>query len=66
MNRLIETKDNTWTFIKIHLTYIEIAKQGIIPWCVENMQGRWTMAGGNKFGFEDGIDATAFSFKFGK
>jgi hypothetical protein len=66
MNRLIETKDNTWTFTSINLSYPEIAKQGIILWCIENMQGRWTMAGGNKFGFEEGMDATAFTFKFGK
>lgn len=65
MNELIRDKDTTWTFTHINIPYVEIAKRGIIMWCVENMGGRWTMLGGNKFGFESGEDATIFSMQFG-
>jgi len=34
-------------------------------WCVEHLEGRWTMLGGNKFGFEDPPDATMFKIQFG-
>lgn len=65
MNKLILDKEKTWTFTNINLPYHEIAKKGIVLWCVNNMQGRWTMLGGNRFGFEDGIDATMFKMQFG-
>lgn len=65
MNRLIMDKDTSWTFTSIHIPYTEIAKKGIILWCVENLEGRWTMLGGNKFGFEDATDATMFKIQFG-
>jgi hypothetical protein len=65
MNRLIMDKDTTWTFTSINLQFTEIAKTGIVMWCVNNLQGRWTMLGGNKFGFEDPMDATMFKIQFG-
>ena len=65
MNELIINKENSWTFTNIHIPYHEIAKRGIVMWCVENLQGRWTMLGGNKFGFEDGQDAVIFRMQFG-
>jgi hypothetical protein len=65
LNQLIQDKDTSWTFTRINLPYHEIAKQGIVIWCVENLEGRWTMLGGNKFGFEDGTDATMFKIQFG-
>ena len=65
LNRLIEEKEKEWTFTRLNLPYHEIAKQGIVIWCVENLEGRWTMLGGNKFGFEDGTDATMFKIQFG-
>jgi hypothetical protein len=65
LNNLIKDKEKTWTFTHINLPYHEIAKKGIILWCVENLEGRWTMLGGNKFGFEDANDALMFCIQFG-
>ena len=65
MNELIRHKDTSWTFTNLHLPYTEIAKNGIVMWCIDNLQGRWTMLGGNKFGFEDATDATMFKIQFG-
>jgi len=65
MNELIRDKETSWTFTSINLPYHEIAKRGIVIWCVTNLEGRWTMLGGNKFGFEDGTDATMFRMQFG-
>ncbi len=65
MNKLIKDKENSWTFTSINLPYHEIAKKGIVIWCVNNLEGRWTMLGGNKFGFEDPTDATMFRMQFG-
>lgn len=65
MNDLIRDKEKFWTFTSISLPYYEIAKKGIVIWCVENLQGRWTMLGGNKFGFEDASDALMFKIQFG-
>ena len=64
MNKLIQDKETSWTFTSINLPYHEIAKKGIVIWCVENLEGRWTMLGGNKFGFEDATDATIFRMHF--
>ena len=65
MNELILNKETAWTFTNLHIPYYEIAKQGIVLWCVENLEGRWTMLGGNKFGFEDANDALVFRMQFG-
>lgn len=65
MNKLILDKEKAWTFTNINLPYHEIARKGIVIWCVNNMQGRWTMLGGNRFGFEEGADATMFRMQFG-
>jgi len=65
MNELIRDKETSWTFTNINVPYHEIAKKGIVIWCVNNLRGRWTMLGGNKFGFEDGQDATMFRIQFG-
>jgi hypothetical protein len=65
MNELIKNKENSWTFTNINLSYPEIAKQGIVVWCENNLEGRWTMLGGNKFGFEDATDASMFRIQFG-
>ncbi len=65
MNELIREKEKSWTFTSINLPYHEIAKKGIVIWCVRNLEGRWTMLGGNKFGFEDATDATMFRMQFG-
>jgi len=65
MNELIKDKDTVWTFTHLNIPYHEIAKKGIVIWCVKNLEGRWTMLGGNKFGFEDGADATMFKIQFG-
>lgn len=65
MNKLIIDKENHWTFTSISLEYPEIAKKGIVMWCVNNMEGKWTMLGGNKFGFENPHDATMFKIQFG-
>lgn len=65
MNNLIRDKDTSWTFTHLGLPYHEIAKQGIVLWCVDNVLGRWTMLGGNKFAFEDAGDATVFRLQFG-
>jgi hypothetical protein len=65
MNKLIKDKDTSWTFTSIDLSYHEIARRGIVIWCVKNLEGRWTMLGGNKFGFEDAADATIFRMQFG-
>jgi hypothetical protein len=65
MNELIREKEKSWTFTHINLPYHVIAQKGIVIWCVENLEGKWTMLGGNKFGFEDGTDATVFRMQFG-
>lgn len=65
MNQLIMDKERSWTFTNIHIPYHEIAKKGIVLWCVENLESRWTMLGGNKFGFEDPADALMFKIQFG-
>lgn len=65
MNELINHTEKAWTFTHINIPYTEIAKKGIVLWCEKNMQGKWTMLGGNKFGFEDGEDATIFRMHFG-
>lgn len=64
MNKLIREKDTNWVFTHINIPYYEIAKRGIVMWCVENIESRWTMLGGNKFAFEDGQDATIFKIQF--
>lgn len=64
MNNIFKDKETGWTFTQINLSYEEISKQGIVMWCIENMQGRWTMLGGDKFGFEDAHDALNFKIKF--
>jgi hypothetical protein len=65
MNNLVKDKKTEWTFTHLNMEYIEIAKHGIVMWCIENLEGRWTMLGGNKFAFEDGEDATLFKIQFG-
>lgn len=65
MNELIRDKETKWTFTQLNIPYSEIARQGIVMWCVKHLEGRWTMLGGNKFGFEDGTDATMFKIQFG-
>lgn len=64
MNKLLVNKENGWTFTDLKMPYYEIAKRGIVMWCVNNLEGRWTMLGGNKFGFEHGEDATMFRMQF--
>ena len=55
-----------WTYTKLgNMSFEQIARQGIVIWCEENLDGRWTMLGGNEFGFEDGQDAMAFKLQFG-
>ncbi len=65
MNELIKDKTTIWTFTSINLKYHEIAEKGIVMWCVKNLEGRWTMCGGNKFAFEDAQDALMFKMQFG-
>lgn len=65
MNELIKDKDTVWTFTHINIPYPEIARKGIVMWCVNHIEGRWTMLGGNKFAFEDATDATMFRIQFG-
>lgn len=65
MNNLLRDKEAHWTFTHINIPYHEIAKQGIVLWCVEHLEGRWTMLGGNKFGFEESEDALMFRIQFG-
>lgn len=65
MNKLISDKDTSWTLTQLNISYSEIARLGIVMWCVNNLEGRWTMLGGNKFGFEDATDATIFKIQFG-
>lgn len=65
LSNVIQDKESPWTFTKINIPYYEIVKRGIIMWCIENIEGRWTMLGGNKFGFENGPDATIFKLQFG-
>jgi hypothetical protein len=65
MNDIFKSKETGWTFTQINLSYEEISKRGIVIWCVENMQDRWTMLGGSKFGFQDPTDALNFKIKFG-
>lgn len=65
LNKLILDKEKHWTFTNLSISYPEITRQGIVMWCVENLQGRWTMLGGNKFGFEEATDATMFKIQFG-
>ena len=65
MNKIFMDKETGWTYTYINMPYEEIAKRGIVMWCIANAQGRWTMLGGSKFGFEEGVDALNFKIKFG-
>lgn len=66
MNKVFLDKETEWTFTNLSsLTYEQIAKRGIVMWCNDNLEGRWTMLGGNKFGFEDTGDAMQFKIQFG-
>ena len=65
LNELILDKETEWTFTNLNIPYHTIAERGIVMWCVNNIEGRWTMLGGNKFGFEDAGDATMFKIHFG-
>lgn len=65
LNELVLDKTTDWTFIKINLTYPEIAQKGVVLWCNKNLEGKWTMISGNKFGFEDSTDALSFKLQFG-
>lgn len=64
MHQLVKEKEKAWTFTNINLPYNTIVARGIVMWCVNNLKGRWTMLGGNKFGFEDGADAMIFKIQF--
>lgn len=64
LNSLIRDKETTWIFTSLNLPYYEIAKRGIVLWCVSTLEGKWTMLGGNKFGFEDATDALMFKIQF--
>ena len=65
MNKIFMDKETGWTFTNVNLSYERIAKDGIVIWCTEHMRARWTMLGGNKFGFEDPTDALDFKLRFG-
>lgn len=65
MNKLVYDKETPWVFTSVNLPYEEIAKKGIVLWCHENLQCKWTMLGGSKFGFESGEEAVVFKFQFG-
>ncbi len=65
MNELVQGMGGEWTFTHLDVPYDEIAKAGIVLWCTENIHSKWTMLGGNKFGFEDSGDALTFKIKFG-
>ena len=65
LNKVFLDKNTEWTFTTLtSLTYEQIANEGIIMWCINNLEGRWTMLGGNKFGFEDAGDAMQFKLQF--
>lgn len=65
MNEIIQDKETAWTFTNLQLPFSMIAKKRIVMWCIENLESRWTMLGGNKFGFEDPHDALMFRMQFG-
>lgn len=65
MNKLIQNTGAAWTFTHLHIPYADIAKKGIVMWCINNLEGKWTMLGGNKFAFEDAGDALVFKIQFG-
>jgi hypothetical protein len=65
LNQLVKDKETHWTFTNIGYEYHEIASRGIVMWCMEHIEGRWTMLGGNKFGFESAEDALRFRIQFG-
>lgn len=65
MNKLVYDKETPWVFTKINSNYEKIAMDGIVLWCHQNLENRWTMLGGSKFGFESGEDAIMFKFQFG-
>jgi hypothetical protein len=66
MTDAFRDKTTDWVYTTLPaLTYEQIAGRGIVLWCEENLTGRWTMLGGNKFGFEDRGDAMSFKLHFG-
>lgn len=65
MNEMNLHKDIVWTCTHLNIPYYEIARRGIVMWCVDNLEAHWTMLGGNKFGFEDSTDALMFKIQFG-
>lgn len=66
MSDAFRDKTTDWIYTNLsQLTYEQIAGKGIVLWLEENMEGKWTMLGGNKFGFEDAGDAMRFKLHFG-
>lgn len=66
MHDAFRDKTTDWVYTSLtNMTYEEIARKGIVMWADQNLKGRWTMLGGNKFGFEDGGDAMSFKLQFG-
>lgn len=66
METAFKDKTTEWIYTSLDgMSFEEIARMGIVLWCAENLEGRWTMLGGNKFGFENGGDALAFKLMCG-
>lgn len=64
MKNLVYIENKNWTYTSLNLDYVEILRRGIIIWCTDNIKGRWTIIGKDKFGFEDAGDAIMFRMQF--
>lgn len=67
MDEAFKDKTTDWIYTQLDgMEFEEISRRGIVLWCEGNLVGRWTMLGGNEFGFEDGGDALAFKLMCGR
>lgn len=54
----------SWVIVEIDLLYDEISSAGIIKWCVDNLEGKWTILKPYVLAFEYGEEALLFKMKF--
>ncbi|BDR25773.1 hypothetical protein RVBP17_1840 [Pseudomonas phage sp. 30-3] len=62
---IFKNKNTEWTFVDLELDLSDIVNKSLVIWCDENVESKWTMLGGSKFGFEDGSEALMFKLQFG-
>lgn len=54
----------SWVMVDIDMPYSQICSSGIIQWCVDNLEGKWSLLKQNVIAFEYGEEALLFKMKF--